>query len=622
MRGPLVMAMAGVGLVAACQGNPPVHTGTGLLEFITQPVTRPPARSIARTELSLYTASPFFHWDYRGDALVNDAINGVTTPMQPFDLTMYALDMSPPLSARYRNSTPYWFQAAVIGADGLPTGTTFNLFNQHEILLFARDPHEFTDALRNLPLAPDTCNGGCDSSIEQNDITGPNSIPTEWDAAWGVGTAFNPVPVAATMFYPPTPGWKTLGPPGPTPLQTSTLTTANFWPTMPPPAGGPGALPDGSGSVKAVKVINHGLCSTFQPYTNATGTGLLDLATSMLPAIVAGFVCKEVESVELRFSRAGSFLDFTNDQEADQIGGLFVGFNVQANLNSSFGTGGPNIVWRSAHDFKLFEGRPTVSGEPLVTRSIDVQGSGSSEAWVTLDAAFTKQMSSPLSSGQGPGSVPELVWQLANEQLVFPTPLLQPPCAQTTPGDDTIPFTASPSPTDMTHCGAFISAIMSSVTTAMNDLNANPFISFFGAKFTPAEMTQIATTTLLAATPSGSFANFRCAQFADMPAPACQYVLPVKRMNIYPDGFELVFLDNIREPANPVYPIWLLALDGVSNPTPPTFAVPSLYGTLCGSPVMQTPGTLGARAFVQEGGGDVKLNCSSSGSSCTCTPAL
>lgn len=37
----------------------------------------------------------------------------------------------------------------------------------------------------------------------------------------------------------------------------------------------------------------------------------------------------------------------------------------------------------------------------------------------------------------------------------------------------------------------------------------------------------------------------------------CEYVLPAKRINVLPDGVELVFVDDTRELKNPAFPIWL-----------------------------------------------------------------
>ena len=38
----------------------------------------------------------------------------------------------------------------------------------------------------------------------------------------------------------------------------------------------------------------------------------------------------------------------------------------------------------------------------------------------------------------------------------------------------------------------------------------------------------------------------------------CEYIVPAKRLNTYPDGIEAVFVDDDREVSNPAYPVYLL----------------------------------------------------------------
>ncbi len=624
---PSVLALLAAG---ACQGNPPIHTGSGLLEIGV--IANTGDRSVLSPQLALYNATPFFHWDYRADALTNDAPPSSQPVPEPFMLPSWALDFSPPLFTRYRSDSAFWFNIAGTATATLPA-TAFDVANQHEVLLFARDPHEFTDTLRSLRLFPDTCGGGCDSQIEDVDIA---ILPVEWDTQW-VRTPFNgfriPAPVAANVWYPPEAPWQTITPinsPTPTPVTIQSITTSNFWPTTPVnlgPPGGPGSGPDGSGSIKAVKVINHGVCSNFQPYTtnNSIAPGLLDIASQQLPTIVGMSDCPSIASVEMRWFRGGSFLDFTSNEDSDQIGGVFLNFNIQVNGNGlpTFGTGGPNIVWRSEHQFVLFDGRPTATGEALVTREIDYQGSGAANAYIGLVSTFTKQMSQPLPTSTSFGTVAEAIWKTADEKLVFPPSVLQPTCHQRNANDDTILWTSNPNPTDTNQCGAFIASTLASVNTALAHANTNPLLTLLGVSLSANEVNQIANTTLMARTPAGTFANFRCANFPDMNGiQQCQYVLPAKRLNVEPNGFELVFLDEAKELANPVYPIWLMALDQANNGQPsivPSTPTALLRG-LCDSPTAQTPGILGARPFIDVAASNVKVNCGSSNSVCSCVP--
>jgi hypothetical protein len=58
--------------------------------------------------------------------------------------------------------------------------------------------------------------------------------------------------------------------------------------------------------------------------------------------------------------------------------------------------------------------------------------------------------------------------------------------------------------------------------------------------------------------------NFRCNAYTDddshQNVSRCEYVIPVKRINVLPDEVELVFLDGDREVSNPAYGIYLAGL--------------------------------------------------------------
>ena len=77
---------------------------------------------------------------------------------------------------------------------------------------------------------------------------------------------------AATLFYPPQRGWQTtdLSIPQLSVPVSAQVATANFWSglTAVESPGGPGALPkpQNKGSIKAAKVVNHGICSMAVPF--------------------------------------------------------------------------------------------------------------------------------------------------------------------------------------------------------------------------------------------------------------------------------------------------------------------------------------------------------------------
>ena len=65
------------------------------------------------------------------------------------------------------------------------------------------------------------------------------------------------------------------------------------------------------------------------------------------------------------------------------------------------------------------------------------------------------------------------------------------------------------------------------------------------------------------------YKNLRCNNRASSLGSRCEYILRAKRVNVLPDGPELVFLDTNREVVNPVFPIWLILSGTGTVGTPP-----------------------------------------------------
>jgi hypothetical protein len=171
-----------------------------------------------------------------------------------------------------------------------------------------------------------------------------------------------------------------------------------------------------------------------------------------------------------------------------------------------------------------------------------------------------------------PGSLAEGVWQTADVLQSFSGPL---PfgCAQESPGEETVTWTPQPNPTQ---CGGFISFIQGAAATAA--ASALPDLISMGPQvtqppaFTPADVQQIKdTVTQRIFEPrrgTNVYKNFRCVNRGGG-GPVCEYILRAKRLNVYPDGVELVFIDDRREFSNPTYPVWLIAWDA-HDPTNPS----------------------------------------------------
>jgi len=368
--------------VAGCDpGNPQVRPGRNNLIFGTthcDPTTTTCVQSAALVDR--YIASPFFHYDFRADELTGNA-DGMPVP---FDLTSYSLGNSDQPYVQYAADTAFWTTLTAININGASTGIPY--WNQHEVLLFARDPVEMNATFRSYAQTrltlfgddPSTVNPANSGQVKQDlaQIFGPGTPtdPGDWRLEWhncqvpaGSNSSCNgaSMPDAATMFYPPQPGWQTtdLSVPQVSVPLTASVSPTNFWGTLTPI--GPGAAPahEYQGSIKAAKVINHGICSSAQPYITPDGKGILEQLANKLPIAVAAGI-DSGENVEARWLNLAPFLDFTTDVEDAQLGGFFLNFNVQANIKIGgiFTGGGPNAFYHDAHRWRLFDGRLTTDG--------------------------------------------------------------------------------------------------------------------------------------------------------------------------------------------------------------------------------------------------------------------
>lgn len=303
-----------------------MHPGDGYLVFGTSEKVN--ERAVQTPRLQLYMASPFFHWDFRGDALVGNTNAAAATP-DPFDLTAQSLNPSPggpPVFVQYSNTNPYWIALSGSSNPSSAPGLVI-LHEQHEVLLFARDPQEFAAAARSIDVAAPVCNIShycgatsipCASVGSTDDCTDINTIAARVLAEWRFAWESTRTPSVATLSYPPQLDWDVATP---APV-AATLTPGDFWTDGETPAG-PGAAPldgtgSGHGSVKAAKVIDHGVCGVFQAYQNDQGTGLLQLIGNALPPFALHAVAEATNqndttcnNIEKRWLTMAPFLDLT-----------------------------------------------------------------------------------------------------------------------------------------------------------------------------------------------------------------------------------------------------------------------------------------------------------------------
>jgi DNA-directed RNA polymerase specialized sigma24 family protein len=147
--------------------------------------------------------------------------------------------------------------------------------------------------------------------------------------------------------------------------------------------------------------------------------------------------------------------------------------------------------------------------------------------------------------------------------------------------------------TDSTQaCVAWFNGIQSLVQTAVADVGVADSFGLTATEQVEVQNTLSATSVVVG---KAVWSNLRCSDIGttnsagERLGPTCQYMMPAKRLNVFPDGVELIFLAELKELENPAYPMWLLLLE-LQKQHPPVMPPP--VAALCDDPIAQTPNTL------------------------------
>lgn len=569
-------------------GSPPTRMGGSLLDFGT---TGPTQGTITR--LSLGTAAPFYHWDFRSWALEGNRLGtNQKAPLDPFILPQFALHdpFTEPgelgVFARYNSEHAFWTTSARLD---------FELHDQHEILLFARDPQEHAATMR--AFAPSF--GTLDQLLSQ--------FPFDWLAQWPIAR----VPGAATFVYPPQAGWNGNDPNAivTTPVTVSPITRSLFGTLS---FLGPAAEPGTFGSVKAAKIVNHGMCSRAVPYSHVNPNsgnkdGILELLADQLPVAFAKTVLNAhcpTGDVESLWTTTSSWLDFTQEREDAQLGGFFL--NLAVNVKVTIFKAGPRLAPRSVHQWRLLDGRLTADGEMLSTGNRD--GTDNDSAVDDLTALLTRQLDAPPSPNDSGSSLAAAIFHQSDEQQVFTGDIGTVTCDVSKSDDGSIPIPDTKAgSTD--ECHTFWSAFTADVNQAFAGVGPLLGINASGQQQVLETMnaTELKNNKLVSK-------NLRCVHRASNGTAregTCEYVLRAKRLNPLPDAVDLVFVDDTYEYSNPTFPLWLHLLElkrsGISA---------TAIDKLCDPPVTQFPGTTSLRLYKNHQRPHRNFFCSSCSNGC------
>lgn len=380
---------------------------------------------------------------------------------------------------------------------------------------------------------------------------------------------------------------------------TAIYTSAS--PEFPFCKGGPqgaAAFPNGLSSVKTIGLSREGLCRTFVGWETQRIFSQLQqtIRDSWGSAAASATTCADaiVHAADLV-----SYVDYNPGVGPDTLAksGFFVNVSLQAHIFAPF----PDTFVHAQYRYDLLlttQGRFTVaphenfavgSGYQSADGITQLSDSLATTVNQTLHAASDDaQVAAPANEANGAtacssddecstgfGCLPSTHVAGRTCQLyIFGA------CNQTVD-----PTTGQPS----TVLGA------GECSTAINQVGANAKKGASLAGLNLQDTNQVVVTTK-------DVTNWRCKRptngVADSTERArCEYILPAKRLNRHPDGFDLVWFDGV-EPSNPAYAFYVALLGFQKN-----LGQPGLTAALCGTPPDQ--GSVRGFSHTESGSADM-----------------
>jgi hypothetical protein len=316
-------------------------------------------------------------------------------------------------------------------------------------------------------------------------------------------------------------------------------------------------------------------------------------------------------TIFLNQSDALSLMRTPEERDPSPQGAFLLAANGVIHLASTvFGDVDVDFEVAAPFVWKLLDGRLTV--DPL--RDV---GAGSSpflsglsgavgqllgtQLEATLDEFLLPELSQPVFPFSAPKTLAETVYQTADQTQVF-SGIPGTTCTPQAPDNPRIPAVSDPvSGLPLTLCGGKNGFFDNLHTNLQNALKPGHFGNFVGVPATAFD--QMWHDTILARAPSGSFyENVRCAP-STVGSNTCQLVLPARRINPFPDGIELVFVDDDKEYNNPAFPVWLVLGDAADKTLlaklcdPPRQASVDSSGAVSLAPRPYAHATLDAKRF-------------------------
>lgn len=503
-----------------------MRVGAGNLDFYR--VSHSASGQPRRLFLTKYIPQPFHAWWFRESELV------ASTPDD--DLRMIDIDPTK-LAVDYRATHANWFA-------------------QDEVQLFARDPVEAFLYLKD-----------------------PNTYLT--DQEWRAETGLR-LPQGVALTYPPQPTQPlaTNGVDFATPPVVALVPdVTQFWGNNVP--DGPGAAPNGKGSIKAARVVNHGLCSAELPYVtgDVAKPGLLEQIDltfffGMIDAVRSMDGCTDVIR---RYSHWTPLLRQQEDKEDGQHGVVL--------FDGSYATKGhanDQVDIRVWYTLRLYDG--LLSVESGVNEGIGVSGSfaplvaGVLQSALSTPAAIVPQGGRPVPQQANlAGKILEASWaqqeyhglDLSSDQNLITDECHPDPAAVVfggAPGSvPVVPYDATDPLDSSKTCLHFLKNQIEAAAFATGGMQLIP-------PLTANEQEVIKKTVRATYERDGrTFYKHVVCRPVQKPAPGdegksrCEYIVRARRLVAHPNAAELVFLDSDRELANPTFPVWLILSAGTPH---------------------------------------------------------
>jgi len=294
-----------------------------------------------------------------------------------------------------------------------------------------------------------------------------------------------------------------------------------FWGNTTPMGG---SAPGGEGSIKAVRVHDHGACSVELPFVvgDDDGGGIFEMVNQKVwDGFVEAIDAKDEPDGAIRhWSHAITYLDHTQGDVTDVRGGFFLDFYYEAIVNEPF-VDAPEFWFDYNYRFKL----STEAGFEGILGLVSNYNAGYVEGYDAQSAYddMTKALGLTLPADFRASSLEQQTQLLSSA------------------------FVCSPESKD--ECGFAASILGDSIEAGVDALGLSP-----------------AEENALQLSANGTFdnrPNWRCVPVDPNDAEGqhqCGYVLRAKRLNVHADALELVWFDG-KEVDNSAYAFWVALND-------------------------------------------------------------